>query len=221
MNCHEFEDWLNDVEHAGDHGMCLGHLAQCESAACRELWDEYLLVEDAVSRWKRDIPEVDVIDKVWSEIKPAVVARKPVAESTPEFHSQTSRSAWGALVMTAAIVALGLWGLSGFKTPVGNTSPPEMAIVPIVDPPRPEAPLQRYSVASVSLAQSASAFVADAALLTVRDVGDPNDPTRPVSAWATKMSQQLEPLGENFNHAIKYLDEVIPDMSDMRMIPTS
>jgi hypothetical protein len=63
--------------------------------------------------------------------------------------------------------------------------------------------------------------VADAALLTVQDVGDPDDPSRPVSAWATRVSRQLQPIGDNLNEAIEYIDKVIPDMSMMQMVPTS
>lgn len=215
MNCHEFENWLSDVERTHDPTVALSHLAECGSAECRRIWEEQQLIDDAIACWKHDIPQIDVVDRVWSAIErpAAVISVGSAAEG------QSNRSAWAALAMTAAIVALGVWTLSAFRSPPGG-APSTIADVPESEPVS-EPPLQRYSIASVSLAQSASAFVADAALLTVQDVGDPDDPTRPVSAWATKVSQQLEPWGENFHQAIEYLDEVIPDMSVMRMMPTS
>jgi hypothetical protein len=227
MNCHEFHNWLEDIDRSHDRSLGRAHLEVCVSPECRRMWEEHLLVEDAIAVWKQDVPQVNVIDRVWSEIeasKPSVLAA--ASHSSPM--ARSGRRAGMALALTAGIVALSLWGLSGLELPKGNhgadpiaEAPPteEPTSDPILDP-VPEPPLQKLSVASVNLAQSASAFVADAALLTVQDVGDPNDPSRPVSRWATKVSERLQPWGENLNEAFQYIDKVIPDMSMMRMMPT-
>ncbi len=223
MNCREFQDWLSDIECSHETRVGWAHVEQCGDARCRSLWEEFLVVEDAIAAWKGSIPQVNLMDRVWSAVETAPPMASTIASrrESPKRRQQSSSRAWIALSMSAAIVALSLWGLSVLNRPDGNAGPNVVAETPTEDPPRAEPPLQKYSVASVSLAQSASAFVADAALLTVHDIGDPDDPSRPVSAWATKVSRQFQPLSEDLNNAWEFIDKVIPDMSVMEMMPTS
>jgi hypothetical protein len=221
MNCREFQDWLSDVERSRPVREGWAHVEQCGDAGCRSQWEECLAVDEAIAAWKGSVPEVNVIDRVWSVVsQPAATSQRREAAR----HATSSRGAWSVLVLSCSLVALSMWGLSVLNRQHRNAGPAVVAESPQPDPEQEltsEPPLQKYSLASVSLAQSASAFVADAALLTVQDVGDPDDPSRPVSRFATKVSRQLQPLEENLNSALEFIDKVIPDMSMMQMVPTS
>lgn len=223
MNCREFQDWLSDVECSHSLREGHAHVEACGDAACRSSWEEFLSVEEAITAWKGSVPASNVLERVWAEVEQP--AASVVASTGAVQPAASNRSAWIVLALSVSVVALSLWGLSALNRPGGNDGPGALAETPVHDSHQPlsvEPPLQKYSIASVNLAQSASAFVADAALLTVHDVGDPDDPSRPVSRFATKMSQQLQqPLEENLNSAIEFIDKVIPDMSVMEMMPTS
>ena len=114
MNCNEFQSQLDqalDERQPSDQELLSGHAASCP--ACQRLWDDWLLLEQAVNAWK-DRPttvEVDLTDRVIDAARGEglVSANGMPVDSAPVIDPPdigTRRRGLLPLIVTAALVLI-------------------------------------------------------------------------------------------------------------------
>lgn len=144
MKCTDFERILNEQFGAAglqEHGALAVHADECP--ACRESWERFRLLHDAVKLWRRQVPEVDLAAALTSALDEAPIgAGDCVLSVRPESHSavratclgpelagiapcgrrpKTLRRAWAlAVAGCAVLVAAALLGPMWLGNPRGG-----------------------------------------------------------------------------------------------------
>lgn len=166
MNCTDFRSAINDALDSRRplRTDAAAHLGECRDAACRQAWDDALLLERAIDSWRSARPAVDVVQAVLSGCRlrdPAVrpgVARLPtgsVPAARPESASQ--RAATAVAVAAAALLVLLLLLPAGADRPASAPLSVAASHRPATD----------ISLTYVTYAQNAAQIVTDAVVLTL------------------------------------------------------
>jgi len=155
MNCTEFELKLTaavESHQSLDSRELEAHLADC--ADCRVRWEEYALLEQAVSVWRESTPPIDIVDAVVAELafdgngpietpraaKPYSVGAEPQHEETARRNLPTGRVHPRRLfrsVMSACVVAAAVL-IAVFTLPTSDSTPGNGPLPPLVENPAPD-----------------------------------------------------------------------------------
>ena len=220
MNCTEFDHALDAaVESRSPVDSALReHARACRR--CGDRWEQFAILDRAISDWRIQLPEVDLAD--------AVLARmafdNPASRTTLSVHSTESKTARGrarplaaiTICATALVVACLVILTPGHSPGPSNSPGDDTAIVetapPAAEPAEPiDVALRDAGSAWLALANQTAEAVTEAGTLrpspdVLAEVEAPAPPTR---RWYESLGEDLKPIGANVENAAGFLIEAV------------
>jgi hypothetical protein len=193
MNCTAFRTELDAAveERKAPPPDLAAHLDNCRDPACHDRWDDVVLLEGAIARWRELAPSIDVANAVVAQlqssagridgIRPqvAVLRSSRASQSAGSVSRRTTFAPLAVILAAGALVLIVVLGLhptgdahDRFAVRHGGSSrvsdPKEIRTSP--DGARPEMDVAANpGAAYVAYAQSATQIVTDAVVLTLGD----------------------------------------------------
>jgi len=214
------------------------HAAGCER--CRAAWEQYALLDEAITAWRAGVPDVDLTDSVLSRLAFDSQTTAPAA-TVAAVHSRR-RARWIAVASASAaalLVALLLSPLARVNdapevagnqpvlpaTGPANSSTPEaaeplapvVAVRPAVDENDDDTELtllvRDAGSAYLGLANGAAEAVAQGAMLLPAVAlvsGDGVTVDEAPASWVDQFRRDLTPIGRNIENALEFLFDAVP-----------
>ncbi len=156
MNCSEFETELEQLVESRAATLtdfASSHLSQC--AACRQRWNDHLLIESALTSW-RQIPKMSsMADRLIQQLGETQSTRRASASLVPP-KSTAAGNAWIAVVAAAACLILTLGLGTGLRF---GTSHQSLTRVRNIDVPSAE--VKKAESSQIGVASSVAAVLDD------------------------------------------------------------
>ena len=193
------------------------HGATCKDQSCVAAWNEYRLLNQAISAWKAELPQADLAERVLADLRQApqqgrslpVPANSPalkefVESSWHDFRSPQLRPWSIALSVAAFMLLVGTVILSVPQSPES-----QLAVRTRNNPAQfsAEASAPDVAVKSIEWVQRASTLMANA-IVSIPDQGAELVPEP--SPWKSAWPQKLEPLRRNAHAAWDSFLEKLP-----------
>lgn len=243
MNCSEFErrfaESIESRAFVPDERAALAHhLEACPGEQCRQLWQHSELLAQAIGRWRKDVPQADLADRIVEELRdleaaeraraaaPALQSRYALVQVPPSRFTGVSTGpksgTWVALSTLAAalVLVLSVLTLSNPATrhmastggPTPTSAVAEVPLAPqsrAVDPA--EGAPRGLSLSYSSVPLSATRFLTDAVVLVVpADLSEPGEEPSRADIWADKLEERWEPIGRELSSALDALLKAVP-----------
>jgi hypothetical protein len=207
---------------------------------CRQLWNEFALLERVLPAWKSQIPKVNLADAVlarWREEQsPGSHAAPQDAAAKPKNQRKPNGRFLFSLMLAVAVAVLAsvpFWfvpdsndGIPGTMFPVAITDPPPLPDKlddPTANAPRPkesEQPPDWQALAQdassayrVLASDAADSFASAAVFVPARKPAaeaPKPDTPRPASGWVEGIGTGLKPIGQDVGRAMGFLFEALP-----------
>ncbi len=241
MNCNEFEQQL-DI-HIGKRPLgaiveLAGHASQCEQ--CLEIWNGAIHLEESLSQWNRDVPEIDIVESVISQIKGDLHQALPsiAAMSQPDLffsrqamrkNEEVTSSEKNSVLAVVAVVLMLATGL--FLFPSSNPRPIEKSPVVVMEKtsdisedhstsPEIKSFAKDAGIAYFSLAQhaadvfaDASLFVPDSGKMQIPNLLQTKDIPLPLNGLIDAIESDIKPIQSDLRKAIDFLLMSTPDQT--------
>ncbi len=226
MQCSLFQSLVNQTVESHSDAVSpevRTHGSDCSNEACRQAWAEYSLLSQAVAQWRAGLPQVDLTDRVLSDLCPAEPSAVSIPEVRPtlaltafveqswhDFRSPTQRPWAIALSLVAVLLLVGTLIVSIPHTPHAEVVVRQRHN-PVLTMPReqlatrsPDSP--NVAVTSVEWAQKASTVVANA-IVSIPERGADWVPSH---SWDVDWQHKLEPIRRDAHAAWDALLDEIP-----------
>ncbi len=233
LNCTKFETQLAEaVESRQSPGSesavwkaLRAHAGGC--AHCRELWNQFALLDRVLPAWKDHVPPVDLADAVMSRLQ----SDQPTSSPPPN-----RRLSWSAIFsagsLAAVVVLAGVLYWHSRQQPEAGLPPtvPVAEVHPETPSPLPEESLnppedladenwqvlaQQAGTAYLVLAHDAAESLATAKVLVParKTPAQPLNPKpkKPASPWVKGIGSGLKPIGQDVHRAMGFLFDVLPE----------
>ncbi len=238
MQCSLFQSLLHRAVESHADSVSLEvrtHGATCAHESCRQYWTQYSLLSRAVSEWRAGLPQVDLTERVLTELFPAPLVVDAPAETTNtpalqafvqqswhDFRSPTQRPWALAVSVVGVMLLIGTLIVSIPHSPNAEVvvrqrnNPRNITGTPPRHNPIPAPPRERWAaqppqqsnvaVQSVEWAQKASSVMASAIVSIPEHGAD----WVPVDSWDVHWQQHLEPIRRDAHAAWDALLEELP-----------
>ncbi len=195
-------------------------------------WEDFLIVEYTLPAWKQDLPEVDLVEAVMSQLTESpdstLGQMRPGGESSAQTAPPRSSARWfyaSMLTVAALLIFVSL------KTSLDRSTqvPPQTIVVNttvIPDSPAISAEkttsnnkfnqlLRNAGAASWGLAQSTAGAMTEAvSLVPVTHQTLKTADTQPAeSNWVDDINHEMQPLKEQISHAWNFIIHSVPEES--------
>ncbi len=228
MNCEEFQRGLASVieERHPISASLREHGMTCQQSGCYDAWDEFTLLDSAISQWKNTTHAVDFVDQVIENSLPqgrtaTVATRRQRIRGV----SRVLTGLPGGLLVVGLTIAL-TW-FAYFPKGHQATQPQELSTPVVAAQTTPiaehEAGYQQLGVLYVSwVADAASGLTGSvASALTPLESPDTGSATQSTGSWIQSWEQQLRPFGEELRHTVRPLTTEEPGDQTNYALPAS
>lgn len=198
----------------------------------QRVWEDFLIVEHALSTWKQDLPEVDLVEAVMLQLDDSPASRpgQPHALDVSSTQSVRRRSAdrWiYASILSVAALLLAV-SLKFSVAPSEQVPPNTIAAKTDVSPTHPlplknndnsnnkfNQLLRNAGAASWGLAQSTAGAMTEAVNLVpvTRPVPATADTLPEKSNWVDDINHEMQPIKEQIGHAWNFIIHSVPEES--------
>ena len=234
MNCEVFQRVLAESveQRRAPQERVRRHAAECPLKDCREAWENFVLLEQAISNWKTPLERVDFTDRVLHDYESTIpLPSRPHdaahAERQPKrTPSRQSRLAWGACGISVACALLAVIAMqpsARFLDPqrheyhgaVAESTPP--ATGPHATQVTEKSELQDIETLYASWISDASTRVTDtvAFVLPVDDATSAAPDQEADSGWLGRWQQRLKPWEQKLDDTLQRLDNSRPDQTGL------
>lgn len=198
----------------------------------QRLWEDFLILEQALPAWKQSLPETDLVDAVLAQLdSPSDITEQPTTHSEQSLATAASPHRFSApwisassLVAAALLFAVTIpFFFNRTTVDSGSTVTTSTTIAPAlrIDENQPPVPqnidqlLKNAGAASWGLAQSTAGAMSEA--VTLVPVTRPEsqsselDPTEP--NWVDDINTEMQPFKDQINHAWNFIIHSVPESS--------
>lgn len=194
MNCTAFKSAINSAidNRESPRPAIAEHLVDCRDDACRQTWNDAVLLDRAIASWRTTRPTVDVVEAVLSGCQTAD-RDAPLLVSSRLRSARAPATVAGSAAARAATAAAALAVLALLLLPLPSGGDRPVAVQP---PPSAESrdPAGDAGLTCVAYAQSAAHIVTDAVVLTLGGSEQVEDST--VTPPGIGWEADWPPLGE-------------------------
>ncbi|WP_339730038.1 hypothetical protein [uncultured Gimesia sp.] len=198
----------------------------------QRVWEDFLIVEHTLPAWKQDLPEIDLVEAVMSQLDAPDHTRQETTlpdntQSLPDRNPRSSaRWLYGSLLTTAALLIAVSLKFSGDQPEV--VPPHSIAtntdIIPAPQTPAVKAPTPNHSfnqllrnagAASWGLAQSTAGTMTEAVSLVpvTRPASETDHVVTDDSNWVDDINHEMQPLKDQISHAWNFILHSVPEES--------
>ena len=225
MNLVEYQSKLETMIES----KCFDQRSQLEKQATlslehQRLWEDFLILEQALPAWQQTMPEIDLVDAVLAQFTETPGNSDLPSVTTDKIarpHRLSAPWIWTSLVAAGLLLAIAIPFFAnrsekGPGLPVA-TSPP----IPEPAAKEPTAPhdlnqlLKNAGAASWGLAQSTAGAMSEAVTLVPVSRSAPQSvdtlPSEP--NWVDDINTEMQPIKDQFNHAWNFIIHSVPESS--------
>jgi len=198
----------------------------------QRLWDDFLILEQAIPAWTRDLPDTDLVESVLAQLNNAAIFPVDPLESTEDLSAPTTplrqhSTAWiWGTCLTAALLLIAV--SVSFFSDRRDVSHGTTIATSIPNPPVSENPdkhaaaphsfnqiLRNAGAASWGLAQSTAGAMSEAVTLVpvAQSTPSTSEATTDESNWVDDINTEMQPIKDQINHAWNFIIHSVPETS--------
>ena len=202
------------------------------SAEHQHLWEDFLILEQALPSWKRSLPEIDLVDAVLAQLEsppdngeqPPATAEKTLA-TDPPVPRISAPWIWGSSLVAAALLIAATLPFFSSRNGIDSSSTvaTSTTLIPVPEPDRHQPPTQQSfdqllknaGAASWGLAQSTAGAMSEAVTLVpvTRPGSQATDAVPSESNWVDDINSEMQPIKDQINHAWNFIIHSVPESS--------
>jgi hypothetical protein len=233
MNLDEYQSKLENMIESRhfDQRAQLEKLATT-SAEHQRLWEDFLILEQALPAWQQSLPEIDLVDAVMAQLdsptensqQRSVLVEQSDVPPAPQ-RRLPAHWIWGTgLVAAAVLIAVALPFFSK-RTDLDSSSSvaTNTTIAPLPAQDRHKHPeqqslnqlLKNAGAASWGLAQSTAGTMSEAVTLVpvARSAPQTKDAISTEPNWVDDFNSEMQPIKDQINHAWNFIIHSVPESS--------
>ncbi|WP_299466238.1 hypothetical protein [uncultured Gimesia sp.] len=196
------------------------------------VWEDFLIVEYTLPAWQQDLPEVDLVEAVMSQLSESpdgsLEQARPWDDASTQTAQPRSSARWfyaGVLAVAALLVTVSLKiGFDRSELTPSQTISVNTSEIPISPAPPAEKVatnnrfnqlLRNAGAASWGLASSTAGAMTEAVSLVpvTRQLPETADTMPAESNWVDDINHEMQPLKEQISHAWNFILHSVPEES--------
>lgn len=227
MNCDEFRtNLLQCTERRQGASTAIQHHAEsCHSDECRQLWREQVLLDEAITAWKRAVPRVQLQNAVLQHVRTQRTSlRSKSGQGDRSRLSPAKASGWlamGSLTAAAALILAVLHLPVQRDRIIAQHASKDAAMGPLGGPgggsparssadsnPSPDEVLREVGSKWAGLMEGATTRITDTVTYVINPTDlrmDPMPGMGTTSGWLKTWSERLEPIEDSLDRTLRQL----------------
>lgn len=225
MNLVEYQSKLESMIES----QCFDQRSQLEKQSAlspehQRLWEDFLILEQALPAWEQTMPEIDLVDAVLAQLTDTLSNSDLPSVTTDRVarpHRLSTPWIWTSLAAAGLLLAIVIPFFT--NRPENETGLPVATSPPTPEPAakQPTAPhdlnqlLKNAGAASWGLAQSTAGAMSEAVTLVPVSRSAPQSvdtlPSEP--NWVDDINSEMQPIKDQFNHAWNFIIHSVPESS--------